>query len=532
MSSRGAWLLALSLAVAAGAAACGSGNNTHASGSGGSPAGGSAGAAGSGGGSAGTAGGGSGGVAGSGATAGSGGSAGSGATAGSAGASGSAGVAGSAGADAGADASAGAGGQGGQDAGTAGAGGAGGADGGAVDGGFSFQPYPKVPYPPENPPTARKATLGKILFWDEQMGSDNTMACGTCHRAGAGGSDPRADQPTAHNPGPDGVLGTPDDIHGAQGIHRCQIVSGKVDYIDDPVFGYGPQVTRRKPPSYLDAMFFTDVFWDGRATSKFTVPITGEVAIQKGGALESQSVGPPVANGEMACDNRTWDDILAKLKTVQPLALAHDLPNDIKQMLAKYPTYPDLFNYVYGTPDITTKRVAFAIATHERRLTSNQTPFDKFIAGDKSALTAAQQHGLDLFMTKARCNLCHKPPLFTDDKFHNLGFMAIWDTGREEVTSDPADKGKFLTPTLRNVGLRETGGLLHTGSGVGASLEQVMHAYNNAPQGENVDPLMQPLNLTQAEIDDIIDFMRNGLTDPRVANETYPFDRPKLSTEP
>ena len=59
-----------------------------------------------------------------------------------------------------------------------------------------------------------------------------------------------------------------------------------------------------------------------------------------------------------------------------------------------------------------------------------------------------------------------------------------------------------------------------------------MKAYNNPPDRANADPLIQPLNLTQAEIDDIVDFMRNGLTDPRVKNETSPFDRPKLSTEP
>ena len=411
--------------------------------------------------------------------------------------------------------------------------GSGGTDGGAgADGGVAYAPYPKVTYPPENQPSAKKATLGKILFWDQQLGSDDTMACGTCHRAGAGGSDPRADQATAHHPGPDGVLGTADDIHGAQGIRRCQIISGKVQYVSDTVFGMAHQVTRRKPPSYLDAMFAPDIFWDGRATSKFTVPDTGEVAIQSGGGLESQSVGPPVADGEMACEGRTWPDILAKLKTAQPLALAHNLPSDLTTALATYPTYPDLFNWVYGSPAITTKRVAFAIATHERRLTSDDTPFDHFIAGDTSALTAAQQHGLDLYMTKGRCNLCHAPPLFTDNLFHNLGFIDAWDTGREEVTKNSADSGKFLTPTLRNVGLREAGGLLHTGSGFGADLQAVMKAYNNPPDRANADPLIQPLNLTQAEIDDIVDFMRNGLTDPRVKNETSPFDRPKLSTEP
>ena len=62
---------------------------------------------------------------------------------------------------------------------------------------------PPVPFPAENPPTEEKRILGKILFWDEQLSSDDTVACGTCHQAGAGGSDPRL----GTHPGPDGLFG-------------------------------------------------------------------------------------------------------------------------------------------------------------------------------------------------------------------------------------------------------------------------------------------------------------------------------------
>src|SRR6185369_3724667 len=84
--------------------------------------------------------------------------------------------------------------------------------------------YTKVPFPSENPYTYEKAILGKLLFWEEQLSSDNTVACGTCHHPAAGGSDPRAE--TARHPGPDGLMSTLDDIHGSPGIVRCDDSSG------------------------------------------------------------------------------------------------------------------------------------------------------------------------------------------------------------------------------------------------------------------------------------------------------------------
>src|SRR5262245_21326303 len=90
--------------------------------------------------------------------------------------------------------------------------------------------YQQVVYTAENPYSAEKAILGKILFWEEQLSSDDTMACGTCHRSAAGGSDPRAAPSSAggngansRHPGRDGILGTGDDPHGSAGVVRCRI---------------------------------------------------------------------------------------------------------------------------------------------------------------------------------------------------------------------------------------------------------------------------------------------------------------------
>jgi len=93
-----------------------------------------------------------------------------------------------------------------------------------------------APAPVENPVTEEKRVLGKILFWDEQLSSDNTVACGTCHRPAAGGADSRL----ALNPGFDQLFGTEDDLVGSAGI-RSLDANGNV--VNDPVFGHGPQVT-------------------------------------------------------------------------------------------------------------------------------------------------------------------------------------------------------------------------------------------------------------------------------------------------
>lgn len=408
----------------------------------------------------------------------------------------------------------------------------------AGGGGRGFPEYPTVPFPPENQFDADKALLGKVLFWEEQIGSNDMVACGTCHRPMWGGADGRpADPAAALHPGVDGTIGTADDIHGAQGLPRCDSTGTPIEETQEG-FGFGVQVTKRRAPSYLDAMFFSDIFWDGRATSAFEDPDNmGVIAILSGGALESQAVGPPLSPVEMSCENRTWADIHTKLAAVVPLAFASNIPTDMQNFIAGK-TYPDLFEQVYGTTEINTVRIAFAIATHERTLTSDDTPWDRWNKGDDSAMTPDQVRGFELFNdnSRARCSVCHRPPEFTDRLFHNIGFHAFnaTDLGRQEFTMAMADNGKFKTPGLRNVGLREPAGLLHDGIGPhGNDLQAVMDAYNNPPGLNNmVTADIMPLNLTPAEIDLIIDFMRNGLTDERVRLEQAPFDRPKLGTEP
>lgn len=387
------------------------------------------------------------------------------------------------------------------------------------------QQLPPVPVPPENPITPQKAVLGKILFWDEQLSSDNTMACGTCHIPAAGGAEARLGPPTVH-PGNDGLRGTPDDTRGSPGVVRADALD---EFLPDVTFRLAPQVTPRHTPSAIGAQFFDELFWDGRASSTFVDPVTRRVLIPSGGALESQAAGPPVSDVEMAHEARDWSQITAKLAVVEPLALAGDPPPDVLAALAVSPDYPSLFAQAFGDETITAGRIAFAMATYERTLVPDQTPWDAFIQGTPGALTADQQLGFQVFQNQGQCAFCHPPPLFSDGSFRSLGLRPSFeDRGRQEVTGAFADRGTFKVPGLRNVGLRQ--GFFHTG---GIPALPLLVNFYDAGGGpfDNKDLIVEPLGLTPPQRAALVDFLGNGLTDPRVANELPPFDRPTLRSE-
>jgi cytochrome c peroxidase len=411
-----------------------------------------------------------------------------------------------------------------------------------------FVVYPPSPYPEENPDSDAKAMLGKILFWEEQMGGDNTVACGTCHRPGAGGSDPRSSEAAAFLPGPDGELGTADDVHGSLGVVRCDSTGTQI--------GATTQVTGRKAPTYLDAMFNLRLFWDGRAECTapdcptafaFQDPDNpGTFPIRTGAALENQAVGPPLSDVEMACEGASWSAIHDELATALPLALAYDIPAAMAEFIGEHGnSYPAMFAAAFAdeqtsgpSDEINTRRIAFAIATHERRLRSDQTPWDRWNEGDDDALTAEQLRGFELFMGKAQCELCHRLPMFADGSFHFIGFhKPEWDLGRSAVNAF-GTPGAMRTPTLRNTGLREASGLLHRGAGVGSSMVDLVELYDVGGLVDDpdvtavpIDATIEPLNMTDAEKADLVDFLRHALDDPRVAAESAPFDRPRLSSE-
>lgn len=382
------------------------------------------------------------------------------------------------------------------------------------------------PAPAGNPVTPAKVRLGKALFWEEQLSSPRTVACGTCHIPSAGGADPRsATSPLAQHPGPDGLFGGADDVLGSPGVPR----SGADGLYSPSVhFGLTEQATGRRAPSALNAGYSPTLFWDGRAATQFVDPVTAEVVLATGGALESQSVGPPMSDVEMAHVGRTWTEILARLATVSPLALALDAPPTLLDWIDGR-TYAALFEEAFGSPGITAARVALAIASYERTQVTNQAPFDAFIGGDEAALTPLESAGRDVFVA-ASCDRCHRLAIMSDHAFHYIGLRPpAEDPGRFTVTNDPADLGRMRTPSLRNLELRAP----YMRNGRFATIEEVIDFYDRGGDFDapNKDPFVRALTLSPEEKTALAAFLRRPLTDPRLVPELPPFDRPTLFSE-
>ncbi|MDA7936409.1 hypothetical protein N9B90_00550 [bacterium] len=402
---------------------------------------------------------------------------------------------------------------------------------GVVCGAAFGQLQPMSP-PAQNPQTPEKVLLGKFLFWEEQLSSDDTVACGTCHLPEFGGSDGRE----ALAPGLDGTYGTPDDIHGSLGVVR-QTSSG--EFTPSNVFGFRPQVTMRTSPSNLGAGHHAALFWDLRAGSTFVDPETGQVLIPFNGSLESQAVGPILSSAEMGRVGRTWQDVRAKLQSVEPMKLASNLPADMVAGRMVYPSYPDLFTAAFGDPYISAARIAFALGSYQRTLNPDQTPWDLFRAGNPAAMTAYERQGWALFKNQGNCISCHWEPLFSDDLPHNLGLRPSFeDVGAFNTSGLAFDVGGFKTPTLRNAGLRTR--LFHNGQSPSLDdpdqLTDAASTLNVYLQGggvdlSNLDPFMLPLaaqGVTSADMQVMQDFIITALTDPRAANRLPPFDHPDL----
>ena len=183
----------------------------------------------------------------------------------------------------------------------------------------------------------------------------------------------------------------------------------------DVSLGHIGQRGMRNSMSIINSAYVTELFWDGRAKS-----------------LEEQALGP----------------IPNPLEMHQPLALAVD-------KIAAEPGYAHAFKQAFGDPRVDANRIAQALATFERTIISRDSAFDRFLKGDRQAMSDNAIWGLHLFRTKARCINCHNGALFSDNRFHNNGLhylgRELEDKGRYDVTGNPADIGKFRTPSLRDI---------------------------------------------------------------------------------
>ncbi|MDA0668231.1 MAG: hypothetical protein O3A95_10290 [Planctomycetota bacterium] len=395
---------------------------------------------------------------------------------------------------------------------------------------FASQASAQLQPPPEpaaNPSTPEKIVLGKILFWEEQLSSDNTVACGTCHIPAFSFTDNRE----FVHPGQDRIVGTLDDSITSPGVVRAD---SNQQFVPSPQFGLRPQLTRFRTSDIFGSAYQSRIFWDGRAGDEFLNPETGAVSIATGGALESQAVEPILSIIEMAHEGRDWNDVITKLNGATPLRFATDIPVDMANAIALDPSYPELFENAFSSSVITAEHIGFALAAYERSLVPDQTPYDNFMRGVPGAMSPEQIDGMNQFLGIANCHLCHTPPVFSDGDFHNNGLRpVVWDAGLQRTTLDPNDGGKFKTPSLRNAGLRTS--FYHNGFFQSLWPAGVSNMYWGGGGGFllNRDPLLVPLSAVPGiNLEHVFkDFVGEALTDPRVANETFPFDRPTLFSE-
>lgn len=310
-----------------------------------------------------------------------------------------------------------------------------------------------------NSSSKQKIELGRTLFFDKRLSEDGTVSCATCH-------DPAS-----------------------------AFASG-----DAVAIGVREQKGTRNAPTLLNSNLSKSYFWDGRVAT-----------------LEEQARQPLLNANEMGMKDEAA----------------------LVERISAIDEYRKSFRRVFPREGITIDTIANAIAAFERSLVSRNSPFDRFIAGDKNALSDLQKQGWELFKGKARCLECHKQsaaaPTFTDAGFHNTGVRAkelsfevlsqraddakrtmanpstlahdpkFSDLGRFLVTRAPKDLGAFKTPTLRDVEL--TGPYMHDGSI--RTLLDVLRFYNQGGlKNPILDEKMTPLNLTEHEMNAIVEFLR------------------------
>jgi cytochrome c peroxidase len=317
--------------------------------------------------------------------------------------------------------------------------------------------------PSDNPQTPDKISLGQKLFFERRLSADGTVSCSTCHNPDLAFTDRK---PTS--------------------------------------VGLKGRIGQRNAPTILNAMYNKTQFWDGRAKT-----------------LEEQAGFPIVNPSEMGHPN--LDAAVAQIASVKEYQLA------FQHVFGRTPNGPDLLR---------------AIASYERTQLSFDSPFDHFIAGDNNAIDASAKRGWELFNTQARCNKCHAltetqrdVTVFTDNDFHNIGIGIIrhnvvalarqaeqliksGDTaaidraaiqndmsvlGRFLITKQEKDTASFKTPDIRNVLV--TGPYFHDGSQ--ETLWDVIDHYNKGDGLHNpwLDEDMQPLALTESQIDDLVAFL-------------------------
>lgn len=365
-----------------------------------------------------------------------------------------------------------------------------------------------------------------------------------------------------------------------------------VDLLDRPEFLWeglqARRVTSRNSPSVVNAVFSVRNFWDGRATRIFNgfTPLgtnagaPGVLALVNGtltreaisldsASLASQAVGPALDHLEMSYEGRSWPKLGKKLLSLRPLGHQRVSPSDsVLGSIARGDTpglidsvtYLSLIQQAFAprfwesnqllnaageplpgrtgapanTQEFTQTEYNFpfiwgvALYAYQATLVSSDAPFDRFMDGDASALSAQEQEGMRFFQTTGRCTNCHGGAEFSAASFTASGNggrgggRAFQRTGVRPAAEDAGSgNGNFKSIGLRNIEL--TGPYFHNGGQ--ATLEQVVDFYARGGDFANND--LRPFNATPSQKAALVAFLK-ALTDERVRYERAPFDHPEL----
>lgn len=304
--------------------------------------------------------------------------------------------------------------------------------------------------PANNLTTDAGATLGRVLFYDKRLSTNQTVSCASCHQREHGFSDPR----------------------------KFSV-------------GFAGGLTGRNSMGLSHARWYQrrSFFWDERAAT-----------------LEAQVLQPIQNAVEMGM-------------TLGALT----------NRLAAEPYYTNLFARAFGTPAVTTDRISRALAQFVRSIVSVRSKYDVGATNNFASFTAQENQGRQIFNGAANCAACHGTDNFVPGGALNnngLEFPYV-DLGVGGVTGNPADNGKFKSPSLRNIEL--TAPYMHDGRF--ATLEEVVEFYNSGVvNNPNLSPPLrnppgspnagQPrrLNLTAAQKAALVAFLKT-LTDPNLATD-------------
>lgn len=360
--------------------------------------------------------------------------------------------------------------------------------------------YNSIPQDPKNPISDAKVELGKLLFHESALAinpknaiSIKTYSCASCHNAGAG-----------FQSGIRQGIGDGGEGYGIGGEGRkanAQCLTKNLD------------IQPLKSPSVLNSAYQKLMLWNGQFGA------TGDNV----GTEVNWFPGSPIANNHLGYEG----------VEIQAMAGFHVHRMGINKELLDSGTYKALFAQAFPmSQDVnryTSQKVGLAIAAYERTILANEAPFQKYLMGDKNALTDQQKEGAMLFFEKANCVQCHNGPALNTMEFHALGMGALTgsdvvelqtnaEEGRASFTGKAEDLYAFKVPQLYN--LKDANFYGH--GATFNSIEAVVRYKNNAmSQNPNIskDQLSEyfiPLNLSEEEIAALVDFVENGLYDPNL----------------